>query len=148
MKSYKQQYLDQHKLKEPIKSYQHYNPQGVTKFVIYLVNLIRKLEPQLSENFNFAKEVQETTIDQQYLEVEEQLLKIEADIQYFEDLEDINLEKKSNGQITRFFNKIQRNNDKKKRREEKRLIRNILRTTRIRQRSLTPYSRRAIPEES
>src|SRR5438034_1422686 len=38
MKSYKQYYLDQHKLKEPIKKYQQNNPQGVAKYVIYLVN--------------------------------------------------------------------------------------------------------------
>src|SRR5256885_1903482 len=108
MKSYKQYYLDQHKLKEPIKKYQQNNPQGVTKYVIYLVNTAKNSQLILKniENSEDSEggEKRKMTIVLLYKKAIEELYKIEADIQFFEDKEEVTFEYKNKRQIERFFN--------------------------------------------
>ena len=119
MKSYKQYYLDQHKLKEPIKKYQQNNPQGVAKYVIYLVNTVKNSQSIL-ENIEDSEEGEKrkTTIVLLYKKAIEELYEIEADIQFFEDKEEVTFEQKNKKQIERFFNKLQREYEKRKKEQE------------------------------
>ena len=140
MKSYKQHYLDQHKLKEPIRKYQQNNPQGVAKYVIYLVNTIKNSQLIL-ENIEDSEEGEKrkTTIVLLYKKAIEELYEIEADIQFFEDKE-VTFENKNKKQIERFFNKLQREYEKRKK-EQELLKKSRRRKRRILLRELIPYSR-------
>ncbi len=144
MKSYKQYYLDQHKLKEPIKKYQQNNPQGVAKYVIYLVNTVKNSQSILKgiENSEDSEEGEKrkTTIVLLYEKVIEELYEIEADIQFFEDKEEVTFGQKNKRQIERFFNKLQREYEKRKK-EQELLKKSRRRTRKIFLRELTPYSR-------
>ncbi len=119
MKSYKLYYLDQHRLEEPIKKYQPDKPQGIVRYVIYLVNTIKKLQlqiPELSERFEDPEEGEKrkTTIVLLYKTLIEELYEIEADIQYFEDKEGVTFENKENEQIKKFFRKLQKEYEERK----------------------------------
>ena len=145
MKSYKLYYLDQHRLKEPIKKYQPDKPKGVARYVIYLVNTIKKLQsqiPELSERFEDPEEGEKrkTTIVLLYKTLIEELYEIEADIQYFEDKEGVTFENKKNEQIKKFFRKLQREYEERKRQEILKKVR-TRRRRRILQEEITPYTR-------
>ena len=145
MKSYKLYYLDQHRLEEPIKKYQPDKPQGIVRYVIYLVNTIKKLQlqiPELSERFEDPEEGEKrkTTIVLLYKTLIEELYEIEADIQYFEDKEGVTFENKENEQIKKFFRKLQREYEERKRQEILKKVQTRRRRRSIRQ-EITPYTR-------
>ena len=141
MKSYKLYYLDQHRLEEPIKKYQPDKPQGVVRYVIYLVNTVKNSQSILGNIEDSEEgEKRKTTIVLLYKEAIEELYKIEADIQFFEDKEEVTFEYKNKRQIERFFNKLQREYEKRKK-EQELLKKSRRRTRKIFLRELTPYSR-------
>jgi len=122
MKSYKLYYLDQHRIEEPIKKYQPDKPQGIARYVIYLVNTIKKLQlriSELSERFEDPEEGEKrkTTTVLLYKTLIEELYEIEADIQYFEDKEGVTFENKENEQIKKFFRKLQKEYEERKQQE-------------------------------
>jgi hypothetical protein len=131
MKSYKYQYLDLHQIEEPITIYQYNNPAGVTKYVIYLVKTVKNSQKELDElsekdkntsNHHEQKEEEKkrkTAITDLQKKATNHLFKIEADIQFFEGLEEINFENKTRGQIKKFFRKLQKKYERTQKKRNK-----------------------------